>query len=130
MHLWYHMTCNRMHIVILINRSEIYYVIVIHEKQYVTMLRHMHVCELICMHVNKQKHEMMSDVSCMLPSKATTPLVSMPIPLNLSSTILMLSLWSGRYCSNISALLLLPSLLPVFRGMYGPPSWKLKSHKI
>lgn len=57
-----------------------------------------------------------------VPRRATTPGVSMPMAANLSKTTEMLSLWSGRYCSNTSALLLLPSLLPVLRGMYGPPS--------
>lgn len=52
-----------------------------------------------------------------LPNKATTPGVSIPIAANLSRTTGMLSLWSGRYSSNTSALLLLPSLLPVLSGM-------------
>lgn len=57
-----------------------------------------------------------------IPRRATTPGVSMPMAENFSRTVDMLSLWSGRYSSRISALLLLPSLLPVLRGINGPPS--------
>uniref|UniRef100_A0A6N2LCK7 Uncharacterized protein n=1 Tax=Salix viminalis TaxID=40686 RepID=A0A6N2LCK7_SALVM len=49
--------------------------------------------------------------------KATRPGVSIPMEANLSRTTDMLSLWSGRYSSITSALLFLPSLLPVLRGM-------------
>ena len=52
-----------------------------------------------------------------VPSKATKPGVSTPMAENLSRTTEMLSLWSGRYCSTTSALLFLPSLLPVLRGI-------------
>ncbi|WVZ09946.1 hypothetical protein V8G54_014476 [Vigna mungo] len=46
---------------------------------------------------------------------------------NLSRTEEMDSLWSGRNCSTTSALLLLPSLLPVLRGIWGPPSETMPS---
>lgn len=67
---------------------------------------------------------------CMyIPSRATTPEVSMPMDPNFSRTDEMLSLWSGRYSSTTSALLLLPSLLPVLRGMNGPPSFIMRKKK-
>jgi len=57
------------------------------------------------------------EVYMLIPSKATSPGVSIPMEANLSRTTDMLSLWSGRYSSITSALLFLPSLLPVLRGI-------------
>lgn len=57
------------------------------------------------------------DGALLIPSKATTPRVSIPMSANLSKTTKMLKLWSRRYCSTTSTLLFVPSLLPVLREM-------------
>ena len=57
-----------------------------------------------------------------LPSRATVPSVSIPIDWKRERTREMLESWLGMEFSTDSRWLLLASFLPVFIGMFGPPS--------